>query len=352
MKGVGMANKKKRTASISDVAKAAGVSTATISRVFNNRDSVHPETRSHVLAVAKEIGFQLSDRRPGPKPPANELRSVIRFIQFLDIHTEVAPEMNKTLVLIKRGVEAATEESGFRSVYNIYDSEDNLTFAPEDGETAGVVLLGCRPKKKTEEMLRKYPCCWVMTGLWSPAWGDQVMPDHREAGRLAARYLADRGHRNIALLRFGRRNRVHRFRVEGFEYEMRAFPEIEWSIIENEMEQEGFKSQNEQVQKLVDQLTNLSPQPTGLFVDQDRTLLMLYPELEKSGLIPGENIEIISCNNIGVYRKQLPFEYKSIDVHFELIGRLSIGQLLWRMKNPGVTSQVRSLMLPALPQCE
>lgn len=347
-----MANKKKRTASISDVAKAAGVSTATISRVLNKRDSVHPETRSHVLAVAEKIGFQLSERRPGPKPPAKELRPVIRFLQFLDIQNDTAPETNKTLVLIKRGIEAATEEAGFRSVYNIHDFSDDLAFAPEEGETAGVVLLGCRPSKKTEEMLRQYPCCWVMTGMWSPDWGDQVMPDHREAGRLAARHLAGRGHRDIAVLRLGPRDRVHRFREEGFEYEMREFPEITWSVVGNEAELErpkGFDSQTRQVQNLVAQLVELSPQPTGLFVDQDRTLLMLHPELEKAGLIPGENIEIISCNNIGVYRRQLPFEYKSMDVHFELIGRLGVGQLLWRMKNPGVSAQVRSLMLPELP---
>jgi LacI family transcriptional regulator len=42
---------------IKDVAKAAGVSTQTVSRVLNNRPDVSPETRAHVKKVIKELGY-------------------------------------------------------------------------------------------------------------------------------------------------------------------------------------------------------------------------------------------------------------------------------------------------------
>ena len=346
-----MANRKKRVASIADVAKAAEVSTATVSRVFNKRDSVHPETRKHVLDVADKIGFHLSDRRPGPKPPARGIRPLIRFLHFLDLQKEEAPEMNKTLVLIKRGVETAAEEAGFRSVYNVYGSGDDLVFSSEEGETAGMVLLGSRPSKKTEEMLRNYPCCWVMTGGWSPEWGDQVMPDHREVGRLAARYLIQKGHKHIAMLQLGSRDRMHRFREEGFEYEVGKSPAIKWSVIHSGSVPSGPPAfhVDAMIERLADNLKKSSPSPTGVFVDQDRTLFLLYPKLVRAGWVPGKDFEVISCNNMEIYRQQLPFVYQSIDVHFERVGRLGVGQLLWRMKNPEVSTQVRSLMLPELP---
>lgn len=345
-----MANRKKRVASIADVAKAAGVSTATVSRVFNKRDSVHAETRIHVMEVAEKIGFQLSDRRPGPKPPASEKRPLIRFLHFLDIQMEGTPEMNKTLVLIKRGVEAAAEEAGFRPVYNIYGPGDDVTFASEEGETVGVVLLGGRPSEKAEKILREFPCCWVMTGVWSPEWGDQVMPDHREVGRLAARYLVKKGHKNIAILQFGPRDRVHRFREEGFEYEMDKSLKVKWAVVNSGETYPGpvLFHQDEMAECLVENLKKSSLKPTGVFVDQDWTLVLLYPKLMRAGLVPGKDIEVISCNNMEIYRRQIPFDYKSIDVHFELIGRLGVGQLLWRIKNSKVSSQVRSLMLPTL----
>lgn len=39
---------------IKEIARAAGVSVATISRVLNHPEQVLPETREHVLAVMKE----------------------------------------------------------------------------------------------------------------------------------------------------------------------------------------------------------------------------------------------------------------------------------------------------------
>jgi DNA-binding LacI/PurR family transcriptional regulator len=45
-------------ATIFDVAKRAGVSIGTVSRVLNNRDRVHPETRQRVLAAIREMNYQ------------------------------------------------------------------------------------------------------------------------------------------------------------------------------------------------------------------------------------------------------------------------------------------------------
>ena len=344
-----MANKKKRTVSIMDVAKAAGVSTATVSRVFNKRDTVRSETLKHVMGVAEELGFKLSEGRPGPKPKSNEPRPIIRLLYFLDLETD-GTEINQTLVLIKRGAEMAAESAGFRLVYDMHDPSDDLSWGTEEGETVGVVLLGSRPSKKTEELLKKLPCCWVMTGSFSPEWGDQVMPDHREVGRLAARYLVERGHKKLVLLRLGVRDRVHRFREEGFAYELESVPDVEWTEVKSEADPEsgGFVSRQELLDELVENLTNCALRPTACFVDTDRNLLSLYSRLTKAGIIPGKDIELVSCNNMEVYRRKLPCEYESIDVHFELIGRMGVGQLVWRIKNPDVLDRTRTLILPEL----
>ncbi len=50
---------------IQDIAALAGVSTATVSRVFSNHPNIRRDVRDHVLAVAKEHGYhpRLSVRR-------------------------------------------------------------------------------------------------------------------------------------------------------------------------------------------------------------------------------------------------------------------------------------------------
>src|SRR6185437_7263582 len=44
-------------ATVYDVARQAGVSTATVSRVVRGSDLVHPETRRRVIGVIEELGF-------------------------------------------------------------------------------------------------------------------------------------------------------------------------------------------------------------------------------------------------------------------------------------------------------
>src|ERR671922_2859525 len=49
-----------RRPTIKQVAKAAGVSTQTVSRVINDRPDVAPETRERILMTINELGYQPS----------------------------------------------------------------------------------------------------------------------------------------------------------------------------------------------------------------------------------------------------------------------------------------------------
>src|SRR3569623_985249 len=58
-----------KTAKLSDVAKAAGVSQGTVSNVFNRPQLVRPEVREHVHDVANRLGYK------GPDPKGRLLRA-------------------------------------------------------------------------------------------------------------------------------------------------------------------------------------------------------------------------------------------------------------------------------------
>lgn len=55
-------------ANINDVAQAAGVSLATVSRVISGQASVRPETRDRVLQAIRELNYQ-------PNALARQLRT-------------------------------------------------------------------------------------------------------------------------------------------------------------------------------------------------------------------------------------------------------------------------------------
>ncbi|MEA3115778.1 MAG: LacI family transcriptional regulator [Caballeronia sp.] len=65
--------KAKPNINVFDVAKAAGVSVATVSRAFNIPNRVSAVSREKVLAVAKELGYS-------PDPAAKALRLRKSFI--------------------------------------------------------------------------------------------------------------------------------------------------------------------------------------------------------------------------------------------------------------------------------
>lgn len=73
-----------KSKSIVDVAKRAGVSPATVSRVLNGSSLVTPETKQKVLAIADQLGYSLAARRPGPKPGQTSRKKKGVFINFLD----------------------------------------------------------------------------------------------------------------------------------------------------------------------------------------------------------------------------------------------------------------------------
>ena len=81
----------KRT-TIKEVARAAGVSTQTVSRVINERPDVAPETRQRVLEVIAHLGFQPSVLGPQPDPPA----------QSHHRHRDRRPETHRPIVHAQR----------------------------------------------------------------------------------------------------------------------------------------------------------------------------------------------------------------------------------------------------------
>lgn len=93
------------TATIFDVARQAGVSIGTVSRVMNNRDRVHPDTRARVLVAVRELDYR-------PNALARGLAS-----QQTDTLGLVIPQVNDPFFFqIVRGVEDAASDAGYNLI--------------------------------------------------------------------------------------------------------------------------------------------------------------------------------------------------------------------------------------------
>ncbi len=99
-------------ATIADVARAAGVSPITVSRVFRNSTSVRPETRQRVLKVATELNYV-------PNAVARSLRQA-RSGLLAFVNTDM---LNPLFYAMARGAEHAARAAGMTIVLG--NSEDD-----------------------------------------------------------------------------------------------------------------------------------------------------------------------------------------------------------------------------------
>ena len=179
---------------LSDVARLAGVSTMTVSRVINNSSYIRPETRARVNDAIAELGYM-------PNILARQLRSK-RTKTIALVMTDIA---NPFFTTIARGVEDTARVQGYAVMFcNTYESE-----AEEDAYVSlliqrridGVLLVPAAGTGGSLRLLQKHgmPVVILDRNLRT-AEVDQVRADSEAGAYAAVRHLLDLGHRRIAVL--------------------------------------------------------------------------------------------------------------------------------------------------------
>ncbi|GAB4189903.1 MAG: LacI family DNA-binding transcriptional regulator [Phycisphaeraceae bacterium] len=331
--------------SISEVAKLAGVSHATVSRVINDRPGVSQDLTRRVREAMKRLNYTPPAKRRGPKPKS---RSGVKTgnIALLFVGTDPTLVVSPVTASVLHAAEEALAERGFNMIVGQLTDGDRLPPNVASGKVDGLLMHGYPPPPKIAEILTRHPTVWMLSQRSRRGyWGDRVAPDNKAIGRFAAEYLIDRAHRHIATMQC---NTTH----IGFEVRARAF--VEWAreagvssatVVthpdSDKMTQQQQDSQ-EHIDMLVDRLLELSPRPTGLFVPRDPLAIKVYRSLRERGVEPGRDITIMSCDNNNILAGLNP-RPATIDVRPDVIGARAVDQLIWRMENPFLP--VRSICL-------
>ena len=332
-----------------DVAKKAGVSVATVSRALNGRPRIGQETKEYILKIADQLGYSLPPCRPGPRPGRPPKKKKLALLYFIEQgHAEV--QAQSTFVALRREVDAEAKLYDYCVDLHVLSSDENLPEPIVSGGYRGFLLVGVRPHPSVEDFLIKQPCCWLMNNPWTPTWGDHVMPDHREVGMLAANYLLDRGCTHPAIIKLGLMDRIQSLRVEGFAYATAQRRFISNSLAARVPLQTEYVVYPEvvYVDELIEDLKKMKPWPDGFFINCDYALAALYPVMIREKLIvPGKTV-LIGCDNQPQNLRGITPYPATIEVHFELIGKLGVSQIAWRIQNKEISQRVRSHISPTL----
>lgn len=181
-------------ATIRDVAQAAGVSPATVSRVFNGKVEVATELRDRVMSAVKELNYR-------PNGLARSLRTRATMV----LGVVISDVTNPFFTAMVRGVEDAAQAAGYSVVLANSDEDVDkerqyLQVAAAD-QMAGVVLSPASSKRTDIEVLEQYGIPLVTIDRQvSGAEVDTVIIDNHAAAREATAHLAAQGCRHIAFI--------------------------------------------------------------------------------------------------------------------------------------------------------
>lgn len=338
--------------SLADVAKLAGVSNATISRVINGNPGVSPETADAVRKAMDRVGYKPSARRPGPKPGSKRRESRsgpgdVLFLVFASPRMGIRVGFEELL----RGVSETLSQQrvGMKLLY--VDESEDVAGIISAGRPAGILAHGDLPDESAQEQLARYPTVWLMANRAKPPWGDQVMPSNEEIGVIAARYLAERGHRHLAFLNLQKNHRGHRLHAESFERAARDLG-CKAHRVEDAMSSKEFWSWSspESGEALAKQLLDRHPEVTGVFIADDAQAAVLQPCLVRVGakLRPEGEFDLISCNNERAYLVGLQPCPATIDIRLHLVGARAASQLLWRLASDFQSDRMCTTIEPRL----
>ena len=269
-----------RKPTINDVARLAGVSKKTVSRVINRSPLLNDETRERVEKVIRELDYT-------PNPQARALALRRNFLIGL-IHDNPNAQM---VLNMQQGILEALQGTEFEMVVRPVDRNSSMMLEDvrhflERQRLFGVVILP--PISENDALARlcdEVGCRYVRMGsaqLDDPA--HMVASNDREAVREATLHLIAQGHRLIGLIEGPDGFRSARERRLGFEDALKAAGlTLPRSLIAggNYTFETGVTAAN--------RLLDLSPRPTAIFASNDEMAAgIVFAARERGITIPDE----------------------------------------------------------------
>lgn len=328
--------------SLSEIARAANVSTATVSRALRGLPGVSPDKREEINAIVEQLGKPVRQRnRKGSGDSmerGNLSNGIVCVLQTGDGYLFATD-------LFVRQMRGITRCARFHRLDTVVGFGNNLSEAPlcvQEKRVVGVLVHGQELADELAEHLEGVPMVWAASHAKLPA--SRVMQGNDESGQLAAQYLIDRGYRRIACL-YPFRHQVMESRLHAFELKVKQQGgEVVW-IGKGEQPMPAnpndFSEFANLLDPLVDELLALPDLPQGVFIPDDSITAHIYPILKRRNVAIGKAMEIISFGNKPSYLAGLDPRPASIDIAPEMFGEQLVETLIWHIRHPREKRRVR-----------
>ena len=304
-----------KQARINDVARHAGVSLSTVSRVMNDNPTVDPALAERVRAAAAELGYTAS-------PLARSL--VLGRTQTVAV---VVPDLgNPTFQAVLRGLSRAAAADGYHVL--IADSaeqvqEERLLAVETRRRTDGLIL--CAPRMPDDDLAsllpQVEPVVLVNRALdEAPA----VSADYGSALRGLAEHLHTLGHRRIVYLAGVARSASNAARVAALDDFRAAHPDVSLTQLASGVDFDSGAAAADAV---------LATGATGVLAFNDLVAMGLLSALADRGVHVPDDVSITGFDDI-------PFaQYTSPPLTTASVPAAELGALAWQAMNASLSGQ-------------
>jgi DNA-binding LacI/PurR family transcriptional regulator len=269
-----------------DVARAAGVSHVTVSRVLNDHPSVRPETRARVESAIAELGYR-----------RNTVARALKSGRSRTIGVVLAGSELYELPKILLGIETAAREAGWWVSIASWNGGDagDLTETVQrlaDQSVEAVTVIADRPVavEALAGMATGVPLSVVMSGDVANPRLSFVEVDQEQGALDVVRHLTSLGHTRLAHLSGPMTTYDARARVEGWQRGLREAG-LRGHLLEGDFTAEsGFH--------LARALVDRGTLPTAVFAGNDQMALGVLAAFAEAGIdVPGD-VSLVGFDDI------------------------------------------------------
>lgn len=315
-------HKKRKLVGISDVAKAAGVSLSSVSFALNNPERVAAQTRSHILRIARELGYARI-KKTGKKAMVGVIADDYYDLFTGEFYNWVA--LGIFMELKERGINVMVDSTG----------RDPECFPKmiTKGLVDGILFLGKSAKDLVYIAQQKGIPAVLVGHPFFDMEVNTIVSDGRTGAYQAVEHLISLGHKKIAMINGEpMHDPITLDRTEGYRAALTkaGIEERKEYLIEADF------GKPETAVKAAKKLLDLPTPPTAIFCASDSLAYRAYKAIKEKGLKIPNDISVVGFDDIKApeYAELPSPALTTVQVDREQMGRKSVELLLDVMQNP------------------
>lgn len=317
---------------IKDVAREAGVSIATVSKVINGKPSISESTRCRVLEVIKRLNYHPNAQA------SNFAREHSENIIFLAVTEPLTAFHNPHMFEIMCGAQNIIHKKKLNfSFLGVSDKDSAYQETTEIiGRKAadGILIHGSATSRPLVDLLVRTGFPHVIIGrppfTNTACWIDI---NNHVSGHLAAKYLMKCGYSHIAFIGGPQTDEISRHRLKGFISSMHIFKlDVPGSAIKygTYSKQSGYE--------MMEELLRGSFLPDAVICEDNNIAMGAASAIRKRGMKIPDDIGLITFDDYPLSQLIDP-PLTVVDINVNKMGQQAAEILIKKIKNPNLSMQ-------------